>query len=210
MKATLLVPVMAALALVTSVDAGYANSEIVSQSGWGSSSDHSSNSQTQVVPVTQTEPNYEPENVDSELETNHKTTFRCDYQGSVPVTVVESTQGSQNLLNWYQQYFPSANTAKELCQSVTQQLQNYADSGQLQYLSLSAGQIGTESVVCLTSNNNNNCTPEDIKLFNLEANSPALALSHMISDDVQQHVEAEKPRTRGGHFSLKLSLWTLF
>lgn len=208
MKATLLAPVLAALGLVTSIDAGYAGSQILlSQTAWGSG--NSSSNQTEVVPVTQTETNYKPTH-SSESETNRQTTFRCDYQGNVPVTVVESTEGSQKLLHWYQQYFPSADTAKDLCQSVTQQLQNYADSGQLQQLSLSAGQIGTESVVCLTGDGNNNCSAQDIKLFNLETNSPALALSHMISDDVQQYVEAEKPRTRGGHFSLNLSLWRLF
>jgi hypothetical protein len=208
MKATLLAPLMAALAVVASIDAAYANSDPISQSAWGSSSDRSSNSQTEVVPVTPTEPNYQPA-INSDLETNYKTTFRCDYQGGIPVTVVKTPQGEQNLLNWYQQYFPNEATAQELCQSVTKKLQYYADSGELQQLSLSAGKIENDSVVCLTGNGNNNCTARDIKLFDLEANSPAQALSHMISEDVQHHVEA-KPTTRGGHFSLNLSLWRLF
>ena len=139
------------------------------------------------------------------------TTFVCDTNSNPPITIVrqEGSQEDRPILHWKSEYFPSPSNAEELCQQVSTKLQNYYENGELNKFVLTAGQVDSQSVVCI-EDTDGSCA-QDRVLFALQTTEdPSNALSEMIAGDLQEQLEKDSIRTRG-HFRARFGFdWLLF
>lgn len=122
--------------------------------------------------------------------------FRCDLTQDTPSTIVTGMVTAENpdpipFINWSSDYFDSEEKALSLCQNVSRELQTFYEEGQLSNLSLVAGELNGEAVVCLQGEAGSMCERDRV-LFSLDTNqSPQVALYELIGPDFKP------PRTRG-------------
>ena len=139
------------------------------------------------------------------------TTFVCDTSTDLPITIVrqEGSQEDRPILHWKPEYFPSPSKAEELCQQFATKLQNYYENGELKNFVLTAGQVDSQSVVCI-EDTDGSCA-QDRVLFTLQTtDDPNNALSEMITGDLQGQLQKDSIRTRG-HFRARFGFdWLLF
>ncbi|NBD33916.1 MAG: hypothetical protein GVY17_13365 [Cyanobacteria bacterium] len=120
--------------------------------------------------------------------------FRCDLSSQPPQTIIiknDDNATPRPLIHWSAQYFQSDQEALSLCQEVSQQLQQFYEAGELTHLSLVAGAVDSEAVVCLERESGLGCERDRV-LFTLDTDrNPEVVLYELIA------AEFKPPRTRG-------------
>lgn len=125
-----------------------------------------------------------------------KQIFHCDMSNDPPSTVVRAMLNSDHpetfsFIHWSAQYFQSESEALSLCQDVSEQLQAFYETGELNSLSLASDELEGETVVCLQGQTESECHRDQV-LFTLNTEKePEAVLYELLAEDFQP------PRTRG-------------
>ncbi|MDJ0717430.1 MAG: COP23 domain-containing protein [Prochloraceae cyanobacterium] len=93
--------------------------------------------------------------------------YSCNLQNGQPVTVANTPRGNVKLINWENnRVISNQSTPEKLCEDVSIKLQQYADSGELNYISIS--QFKGQFFVCV-ANRSGDCIGNNFGwLFDIE------------------------------------------
>ena len=135
--------------------------------------------------------------------------FQCNHDNDegTATTLVRVGEGtnvqSYPLINWSADYFRSEEKAKKLCDEISQQLQTFHEEGKLKEISLLSGKVNEETVVCLGSSNQEECSAESNILFSMDTKeNHNVALYNLLG---QAFRPPENPSTRGD-FSTRMNM----
>ncbi|WP_171814885.1 COP23 domain-containing protein [Halothece sp. PCC 7418] len=112
--------------------------------------------------------------------------FYCDTSQEIPRTFMTVQIDSDQLkplpmINWLSQYFESEDEALSLCHEVSQKLQGLYEAGELNSLSLVAGNVGDEAVVFIGEETETDCQRV---LFTLDTDEePKKAFNQLLTAD---------------------------
>ncbi len=83
-------------------------------------------------------------------------TFICQTEGNTPMTIAKTGNGEpQSIFHWKSEVFPGETNLEQLCNSVSQQLENHLTSeGKLSPIGFKATNLENLPTICLTGTNN--------------------------------------------------------
>ncbi|MEM1369124.1 MAG: COP23 domain-containing protein [Cyanobacteria bacterium P01_H01_bin.15] len=156
-----------------------------------------------------------PLNAQAETLPPEKVEFRCEEQGTYPITAIDITTGaevdSRNVISWLPKYFPETANAIATCQDAAVKLQALYDSDATTQGELMTGQIDDINVVCLAPKFEG-CQKAEQVVFTLPTSDETseTVLKEML--DEETHPETPKVTLRGDFpmtFNLR-RLWLPF
>ncbi|MEM9272044.1 MAG: COP23 domain-containing protein [Cyanobacteria bacterium P01_F01_bin.143] len=138
-------------------------------------------------------------------------TFFCQADATTTTTLAKTIHGENvTIFNWDSEAFPTNTNLQELCENVSEKLDNYLTSeNNLSLGNLSTTQMDNIPAICL-SDAENSC---DLVLFTLEPKTEAIAAANLVLDSIlnpqlkQQKVTPNKRCIQPKTYSI--SLWTL-
>ncbi|MGK7895380.1 MAG: COP23 domain-containing protein [Xenococcus sp. (in: cyanobacteria)] len=138
-------------------------------------------------------------------------TFFCQADETMPTTLAKASNGEDTLIfNWNKEVFPPESNVQEICDSVSEKLENYFTSkNNLSSLSFQTTQIGSIPAICLTDAEKN-C---NLVLLTLGLAEEPLETANLVLDSILNPQLQEKKAVssqRGVQSTLyTVNLWDL-
>ena len=140
-----------------------------------------------------------------------KISFSCQTEAGIPTTIVKTENGNiQPIFYWKSQALPTEANPEQLCESVSQQLENHLFSdSDLSSMGFKSTKLEKVPVICATDNNND-CS---LVLFTLPpAENPVETANFVLASILEPQLQSNKftSSDRGVQsIYYKVNLWEL-